>query len=183
MELQINSLGEEVGRRLLKHRRVSLFGPVDTNSAAAVTTQLLLLDAEEPGDTITLLINSPGGSVDDGLAIYDVMQTISSPVATTGLGLAASMGQFLLCAGAAGQRRVHRHANVLMHQPHGSMQGVATDIAIHAEHFARTRLRLAQLTAMHTGQTVERITADADRDRWFDAEEALAYGMVDEILT
>lgn len=175
-------LAQDIGKRLLDRRRVLVFGVVDNRLASAVCAQLLLLEAENPDEPITLVINSPGGSVDDGFAMYDTMQTIRPDVITIGTGIVASMGQFLLCAGAPGKRYAHRHASILMHQPHGSVQGMATDIQIHAEHFARTRRLMAELTAAHTGQPVERIASDADRDRWFTAEEALAYGMVDEII-
>jgi ATP-dependent Clp protease protease subunit len=176
------TLADDVGRRLLDQRRVLLFGPVDQRSANAVCAQLLLLEAEDPSEPITLVINSPGGSVDDGFSIYDTMQALTCDVVTIGTGLVASMGQFLLCAGAPGKRYAHAHASILMHQPHGQVQGMSTDIAIHAAHFARTRRTMAELIAQHTGQSVHRITADADRDRWFTAQEALDYGMVDHIL-
>jgi ATP-dependent Clp protease protease subunit len=178
----LGSVGEEVGRRLLDHRRVMLFGEVETKIANLVCAQLVVLDDADPGSEITMLINSPGGSVDDGFAIYDVMQTLRSPIATVGMGLVASMGQFLLCAGTPGRRAAHRHASILMHQPLGSASGFATDLAIHAEHFARTRKLMANLIARHTGQDYERVLADADRDRWFTADEALEYGMIDTIL-
>jgi ATP-dependent Clp protease, protease subunit len=172
---------EELARRMLARRRVMLTGPVDDASANAICAQLLVLEAESD-DPIALYINSPGGSVDSGFAIYDTMQTLSCTIATVCAGLAASMGQFLLCAGTAGYRYAHRHSRILMHQPHGAVQGVATDIAIQAEQFAYMRRTMAERTAFHTGQPVERIIEDFDRDKWFTAAEALDYGLVDEIL-
>jgi ATP-dependent Clp protease protease subunit len=174
---------EELGRMLLRRRHVMLTGEVNDASAALVCAQLLVLaSGDEPGDPVVLMINSPGGSVDAGFAIYDTMQTLGVDVATVCAGLAASMGQFLLCAGTPGLRYAHRHSKILMHQPHGAVQGFATDIRIHADHFARRRQEMARLIAEHTGQTVERVVADADRDHWFDADEALDYGMVDHIV-
>jgi ATP-dependent Clp protease protease subunit len=172
---------EDLARRLLARRRVMLTGPVDDASANAICSQLLVLEAESD-DPIALYINSPGGSVDSGFAIYDTMQTLSCTIATVCAGLAASMGQFLLCAGSPGHRFAHRHSRILMHQPHGAVQGVATDFAIQAEQFAYMRRTMAERTAFHTGQSVERIIEDFDRDKWFTAAEALDYGLVDEIL-
>ncbi|MCU1429524.1 MAG: Endopeptidase Clp [Actinomycetia bacterium] len=177
----VATFGEELSRRMLTGRRIMLTGPIDDNVANAICSQLLVLEAD--GDApVTLYINSPGGSVDSGFAIYDTMQTLGCAVATVCVGLAASMGQFILCAGTPGKRYAHRHSSVLMHQPHGAVQGVATDIAIQAEHFAHMRRLMAERTAFHTGQPVERVVADADRDKWFTAEEALEYGFVDEVL-
>jgi len=173
---------DEVSKRLLERRRVMLVGPIEPKSATATCSQLLLLDAEDPNQPIVLYINSPGGSVDDGFAIYDTMRTLHADVITVCLGLAASMAQFVLCAGTPGKRYAHRFSRVLMHQPHGQVEGTATDINIQAAQFAYLRSTMAQLTAKHTGQTVERIVADADRDTWFTAEEALEYGMVDHVL-
>ncbi|HEY1738840.1 MAG TPA: ATP-dependent Clp protease proteolytic subunit, partial [Acidimicrobiia bacterium] len=148
-----------------------------------VCGQLLVLASDDTSrDPVVLMINSPGGSVDAGFAIYDTMQTLGVDVATVCSGLAASMGQFLLCAGTPGMRYAHRHSQILMHQPHGAVQGFATDIRIHADHFARRRQEMARLIAQHTGQPVERVVDDADRDHWYDADEALAYGMVDHIV-
>lgn len=179
MELQ---LVEEVGRRLLARRRVMLVGPIEPASATLLCSQLLVLDAEAPKEPIVVYINSPGGSVDDGFAIYDTMRTLESEVVTVCLGLAASMAQFVLCAGTPGRRYAHRFSRVLMHQPHGQVQGTASDIGIQAEQFAYLRTTMAELTAKHTGQPLERIVADADRDLWLTAEEALAYGMVDHVI-
>ena len=166
---------------MLSRRRVMLTGPVDDASANLVCSQLLVLEAESD-DPVALYINSPGGSVDSGFAIYDTMQTLSCDVATVCVGLAASMGQFLLCAGTSGRRYAHRHSRILMHQPHGAVQGVATDIAIQAEQFAYMRRTMAERTAFHTGQPIERILEDFDRDKWFTAAEAFDYGLVDEVL-
>jgi ATP-dependent Clp protease, protease subunit len=171
---------EELARRMLSSRRVMLTGPIEDATASTICSQLLVLEAEGD-DPIALYINSPGGSVDSGFAIYDTMQTLACPVATVCVGLAASMGQFLLRAGTPGHRYAHRHSRILMHQPHGAVQGVATDIAIQAEQFAYMRRTMAQRLAVHTGQPVERVIEDMDRDKWFTAQEALDYGMVDEI--
>jgi ATP-dependent Clp protease protease subunit len=172
---------EELARRMLSGRRVMLTGPIDDATANTVCSQLLVLEAEGD-DPVALYINSPGGSVDSGFAIYDTMQTLACPVATICVGLAASMGQFLLCAGTPGRRYAHRHSRILMHQPHGAVQGVATDIAIQAEQFAYMRRTMAQRLAVHTSQPVERVIEDMDRDKWFTAQEALDYGMVDEVV-
>jgi ATP-dependent Clp protease protease subunit len=176
------TFADELGRTLLRQRQVMLTGEVTDASAALVCAQLLVLASDGSNEPAVLLINSPGGSVDAGFAVYDTMQTLGIDVATVCAGLAASMGQFLLCAGTPGMRYAHRHSQILMHQPWGQVQGFATDIRIHADHFARRRHEMAQLIAEHTGQSVERIVADMDRDHWFDADEALAYGMVDHIV-
>ena len=176
------SPGGDVFDRLLTERSVFLNGGVDDNSAIQVTAKLLLLDAEDPERDIYLYINSPGGSVYAGMAIYDTMQFVRPDVSTICMGMAASMGQFLLCAGAKGKRYSLPHGRILMHQPLGQMQGQATDIAIHAENMMRTKKEMAELIAFHTGQTVETIGADSDRDRWFTAQQALDYGMIDAIV-
>jgi ATP-dependent Clp protease protease subunit len=173
---------ELVGRRLLEARIVMLGGEIDDRLAQQVCAQLLVLEADNPGAPVTLYINSPGGSVDAGFAIYDTMRLLDCEVATVALGLAASMAQFLLCAGAPGRRYALRHASILMHQPHGALQGVANDIVLHADQFARMRHLMAERLAFHTGQPVDRIISDFDRDNWFTAEEARAYGMVDTVL-
>ncbi|HLX77808.1 MAG TPA: ATP-dependent Clp protease proteolytic subunit [Acidimicrobiales bacterium] len=172
----------DVYQRLLRERIVFLGTQVDESSANQVCAQLLLLEAEEPDRDISLYINTPGGSVTDGLAIYDTMQYVRCDVATICLGLAASMGQFLLCAGTPGKRYALPHARILMHQPHGQMQGQAADIAIQAEQIVYLKRMMAERIAFHTGQTVERIEADSDRDRWFTAEEALDYGFIDKVI-
>lgn len=172
----------DVYQRLLRERIVFLGTQVDQNSANQVCAQLLLLEAEDPGKDISLYVNTPGGSVTDGLAIYDTMQYVECDVATICLGLAASMGQFLLCAGAPGKRFALPHARILMHQPSGQMQGQAADIAIQAEQIVYLKRMMAERIAFHTGQTIERIEADSDRDRWFTAEEALDYGFIDKVI-
>ena len=174
--------GTDVFDRLLRERIIFLGGQVADDMAINISAKLLLLDAEDPTRDIFLYINSPGGSVYAGMAIYDTMQFVRPDVATVCLGMAASMGQFLLCAGAPGKRYSLPHGRVLMHQPLGQMQGQASDIKIHAENIMRTKKEMAELIAHHTGQTVERIEADSDRDRWFTAPEALEYGMIDKIV-
>jgi ATP-dependent Clp protease, protease subunit len=179
MELQ---MADEVGKRLLARRRVMLVGPIDPSTATLLCSQLLVLDAEAPGKPIVIYINSPGGSVDDGFAIYDTMRTMRAEVVTVCLGLGASLAQFMLCAGTPGRRYAHRFSRILMHQPHGQVEGSAADINIQAAQFAYLRTTMAELTAQHTGQTLERIVADADRDLWLTAEEARAYGMIDHVV-
>ena len=173
---------DELQRRLLKERIVFLGSEIDDTVANLVCSQLLLLEADDDERDIKLYINSPGGSVDSGFAIYDTMQFLNCDVTTVCVGLAASMGQFLLCAGTPGKRYALPHARILMHQPHGQMQGTAADIAINAEQFGLLRRLMAERIAFHTGQPEERIVEDFDRDRWFTAEQALAYGMIDQVL-
>jgi ATP-dependent Clp protease protease subunit len=141
-----------------------------------------VLEADDAEQPVTLYLHSPGGEVDAGFAIYDTMQALRCDVATVCLGFAASMAQFLLVAGAPGQRYAQAHSRILMHQPLGSVQGYAVDVAIQAEQFAMARRLMAELIAQHCGQTVERILADGDRDRWFTPEQALEYGMIDEVI-
>jgi ATP-dependent Clp protease protease subunit len=173
----------ELTQRLLRERIVFLGSVVDQTSSNTICAQLLLLEAEDPDRDISLYINSPGGSVTDGLAIYDTMQYVGCDVRTICLGMAASMGQFLLCAGAPGKRFALPHCRILMHQPHtGTMQGQASDIAIQAEQIVYMKRMLAERISFHTGQTIERIDADFDRDRWFTAEEALEYGFIDQVI-
>ena len=181
MAIDLNPVGD-IYQRLLKERIVFLGTQVDDSSANLICAQLILLAAEEPEKDISLYINSPGGSVTAGLGIYDTMQYVSCDVSTICLGLAASMGQFLLSAGAPGKRYALPHSRILMHQPSGQMQGQATDIAIQAEQIIYMKRKLAERTAFHTGQPVERIEADSDRDRWFTADEALEYGFVDKVI-
>jgi ATP-dependent Clp protease protease subunit len=176
------NLNDSVYEQLLRSRIVFLGTEVTDDSANRIAAQLLLLSAEDPETDITFYINSPGGSVTAGLAIYDTMRLIEPDVATCGIGLVASMGQFLLSSGTPGKRYLLPSARVLMHQPSAGIGGTATDIAIQAEMFGRMKREVAQLTAAQTGQTIERITADADRDRWFTAREALEYGFVDHIV-
>ena len=168
--------------RLLKERIIFLGTQVDDTSANLVCAQLLLLAAEDATKDIRLYINSPGGSIDAGLAIYDTMQLVPCDVATTCMGLAASMGQFLLCAGTPGKRFALPHARILMHQPFGQMQGQAVDIAIQAEQIIYLKRILAERIAFHTGQPIERVEADSDRDRWFSAQEAKDYGFIDAVV-
>ena len=175
--------GADLNQRLLKERIVFLGTQVDQSSANAICAQLLLLEAEDPTRDISLYINSPGGSVTDGLAIYDTMQYVNCDIRTICIGMAASMGQFLLCAGTKGKRFSLPHSRILMHQPSmGGMQGQASDIAIQAEQIVYLKGMLAERIAFHTGQSVERITADSDRDRWFTAQEALEYGFIDAVI-
>jgi ATP-dependent Clp protease protease subunit len=181
MAIDLSPVGD-IYQRLLKERIVFLGTQVDDSSANLICAQLILLAAEEPDKDISLYINSPGGSVTAGLGIYDTMQYITPDVSTICLGLAASMGQFLLSAGAPGKRYALPHSRILMHQPSGQMQGQATDIAIQAEQIIYMKRKLAERTAFHTGQSVERIEEDSDRDRWFTAEEALEYGFVDKVI-
>ena len=169
-------------RRMLDQRRVMLTGAIDGKVAERVCSQLLVLEADDATRPVTFYLHSPGGEVDAGFAIYDTMQALQCDVATVCLGFAASMAQFLLCAGAPGQRRAHAHSRILMHQPLGAVEGYAVDVAIQAEQFTLARRLMAELTAQHTGQTVERIIADGDRDRWFTATDALEYGMIDEVI-
>jgi ATP-dependent Clp protease, protease subunit len=168
-------------QQLLQKRIVFLGSPIDDAVANLVCAQLILLDAEDDKD-IYLYINSPGGSVTAGLAIYDTMQYVNCDVSTTCVGLAASMGQFLLCAGATGKRYALPHSRILMHQPLGQFQGQAADIAIQAEQIMYLKRMMAERIAFHTGQPVERIEADSDRDRWFTAQEAREYGFIDAVI-
>jgi ATP-dependent Clp protease protease subunit len=169
-------------QQLLVKRIVFLGSTIDDAVANLVCAQLLLLESEDSEKDIHVYINSPGGSVTAGLAIYDTMQYVNCDVSTTCVGQAASMGQFLLCAGAPGKRYALPHSCVLMHQPLGQFQGQASDIAIQAEQIMYLKRMMAERIAMHTGQTVERIEADSDRDRWFTAEEAKEYGFVDAVI-
>jgi ATP-dependent Clp protease, protease subunit len=168
--------------RLLDARIVVVGGQIDDALANTVCSQLLVLDALERRKDISLYINSPGGSVDAGFAIYDTMQSLDCDVVTVAMGLAASMAQFLLVAGTPGKRFALRHSQILMHQPLGQMSGVASDILVHAGHVAYLRRLMAERIAFHTGQAEERIVADFDRDRWFTAAEAQEYGMIDAVL-
>jgi ATP-dependent Clp protease protease subunit len=176
-------LDDHIYQRLLRERIVFLGSEVRDQNANAICAQLLLLSAEDPEADIFLHINSPGGSVDAGMAIYDTMNYIPNDVATVGMGLAASMGQFLLCAGTKGKRYALPHARIMMHQPSAGVGGTASDIAIQADLFRRTKHELNELQAFHTGQPVEQIEKDSDRDRWFTAQEALEYGFVDHVVS
>ena len=176
------TLNDSVYDRLLRERIVFLGQPVDDPIANQISAQLLLLAAEDPKRDIHLYINSPGGSVTAGMAIYDTMQLVECDVATFAMGLAASMGQFLLSSGTAGKRYALPHARILMHQPSAGIGGTASDIAIQAEQYKLTKREMAEITAQQTGQTLEQIEKDADRDRWFTAVQAKAYGFVDEVI-
>jgi ATP-dependent Clp protease protease subunit len=167
--------------RLFEERIVYLAGVVDDEAAHRITAELLLLAADDPARDITVYVNSPGGSVTAGMAIYDTMQLVSPDVATWAVGLAGSVGQFLLTAGAPGKRYALPHARILLHQPSASLGGTASDISIRAGVFGEMKREIAELTARHTGQTVETVTADAERDRWFTAEQAREYGLVDHV--
>ena len=173
----------DVFNRLLKNRVIMLGTDVNDDMANQICAQLLYLEGEDAASDIWLYINSPGGSVTAGMAIYDTMQFISCDVATVCMGMAASMGQFLLTAGAAGKRYTLPNARIMMHQPLAGLRGQATDIAIQAEQLAYTKRRMAELTAHHSGQTLEQIQADSERDRWFTADQAKAYGLVDSVKT
>jgi ATP-dependent Clp protease, protease subunit len=178
----VAGLGDSVFERLLSHRIVVLGQEVDADIANRIAGQMLLLAAEDSEKDISLYINSPGGSVHDGLAVLDTMRFIPCDVATYGMGLAASMGQVLLSAGTPGKRYVLPHTQILMHQPSAGVGGKETDIRIRAELLRRNKEEMAALIAGHTGQTQEQIMADFDRDRWFTAQQALEYGFVDHVV-
>jgi ATP-dependent Clp protease protease subunit len=175
-------LDEQLISRLMFQRIVLLGTEVDDAVANRLCAQLLLLSAEDPRGDISLYINSPGGSVSAGLAIYDTMRLIPNDVSTLALGLAGSMAQFLLCAGASGKRFSLPHAQVLMHQGSAGFGGTAADIEIYAEQLGRTGATMMRLISEHTGQPLERVEDDSQRDRWFSAEEARDYGIVDHIV-
>ena len=181
-ETQMLPMGDQLFQRLLRHRIIFLGQQVDDDLANRISAELILLAAEDPKRDISIYINSPGGSVSAGLAIYDVMQYVPNDVATYAMGMAASMGQFLLCAGAKGKRYAMPHAQIMLHQPHGGIGGTASDIRIQAEQILYVKRILAERTAMHTGQTVEQVEADSDRDRWFTADQAKEYGFVDHVV-
>ena len=173
----------DIYSRLLKERIIFLTGQVYDQVSSLICAQLLFLESENPNKDISFYINSPGGVVSSGLAIYDTMQYVACDVRTICVGMAASMGQFLLCAGAKGKRFALPHSRILMHQPSaGGMQGQAADIAIQAEQIVFMKAMLAERIAYHTGQDVDRIEADSDRDRWFTAQEALDYGFIDAVI-
>ena len=172
----------DIYSRLLKERVVFLVGPVDEGTANLVVAQMLFLESENPDKDIHFYINSPGGSIAAGMAIYDTMQFIKPDVSTLCIGMAASMGAFLLAAGAKGKRFVLPNSTVMIHQPLGGFQGQASDIEIHAKFILALRERLNKLMALHTGKSVEEVAHDTDRDNFLTAEEALAYGMVDKVL-
>lgn len=176
----------DIYSRLLKDRIIMLSSPVDADSASLVIAQLLFLDSEDPDRDIKLYINSPGGSITDGLAIYDTMQLVKADVCTICVGMAASMGAFLLAGGAKGKRYCLPNSEVLIHQPligGNGISGQATDIKIESDHLQAIKKRLHTLLAQNTGKTYEQIVADTERDHWLTAEEALEYGLVDQIVT
>jgi len=179
------SMGPEdhIFNRLLKERIIFLGSDVRDDNANAICAQMLLLAAEDPERDIWLYINSPGGSVTAGMAIFDTMQWVPNDVATVAMGMAASMGQFLLSAGTPGKRYATPHARVMMHQPSGGIGGTASDIKIQAEQMLHIKKQMAELIAQHTGQPLEQIERDSDRDRWFTSEEAKDYGFVDHVIT
>lgn len=175
-------LDDQVYNRLLRERIIFLGSVVEDSMANAICAQILLLAAEDAEKDIYLYINSPGGSISAGMAIYDTMQYVKNDVATFAMGMAASMGQFLLCSGAPGKRYALPHARIMMHQPSGGIGGTASDIKIQAEQMLHTKRQMADLIAFHTGQTKDQIELDSDRDRWFTAEEAKSYGFVDHVV-
>lgn len=181
-ESPIPPMFEQTAQRLLRERIVFLGQQVDDEIANRIVGELLLLSAEDRNRDITLYINSPGGSVTAGMAIYDVMQYIPNDVRTVSMGMAASMGQMLLCAGTPGKRYSLPHARVMMHQPSGGIGGTASDIRILADQLMYVKKMFLERISLHTGQTIEQIEKDSDRDRWFTAQEAKDYGFIDEVL-
>ncbi len=182
-EIPSTGFGFDIYQQLLKQRIVFLGQQVDDTIANSLAAQILYLAGQDPDKDIWLYINSPGGSVTAGMAIYDTMQFVKPDIATVCLGLGASMGQFLLTAGAPGKRYALPHARVLMHQPSAGVQGQAVDIAIQAENLIKIKQEMAELIAEHSGQTADQITEDSDRDRWFSAEEAKDYGLLDHVIS
>ena len=185
MVIEQTSHGErsyDIYSRLLKDRIIFIGGPIDDDTANIVVAQMLFLEGDDPDKDINLYINSPGGSVSAGLAIYDTMQYIKCEVSTICIGLAASMGAFLLAAGAPGKRKALPNAEIMIHQVSGGAQGQATDINIQAEQILKLKKRLNEILAARTGQSVERVTQDTERDNYMSAEEARAYGLIDEVF-
>jgi ATP-dependent Clp protease protease subunit len=182
-EVPTSGFGFDIYQQLLKQRIVFLGQQVDDTIANSLAAQILYLAGQDPDKDIWLYINSPGGSVTAGMAIYDTMQFVKPDIATVCLGLGASMGQFLLTAGAPGKRYALPHARVLMHQPSAGVQGQAVDIAIQAENLIKIKQEMAELIAEHSGQTADQINQDSDRDRWFSAEEAKDYGLLDHVIS
>ena len=185
MVIETSGRGErayDIYSRLLKERVIFLVGPINDAVANVVVAQLLFLESENPDKEISLYINSPGGSISSGMAIYDTMQFIKPNVSTLCIGMAASMGAFLLQAGAKGKRFALPNSTVMIHQPLGGFQGQASDIEIHAKYILSLRERLYTLMAEHTGRTVEEIARDSERDNFLTADEAVAYGLVDQVL-
>ncbi len=181
-EMSGSGFGFDIYQQLLKERIVFLGQQVDDTIANSLAAQMLFLAGQDPDADIWLYINSPGGSVTAGMAIYDTMQFVKPDIATVCLGLGASMGQFLLTAGAAGKRYALPHARILMHQPSAGVQGQASDIAIQADMLVKSKREMAELIAQHSGQPVETIERDSDRDKWFTAEEARDYGLFDRVI-
>ncbi len=181
-ELERSFLGTTIARTLLEQRKVFLWGQVDDDSAREVIDRLFYLDTIEPGKEITLYINSPGGYVTAGMAIYDAMRTLRSPVSTICMGLAASMGSILLSAGVKGRRFIFPHGRVMIHQPSGGAAGTSSDIEIQMREILKIKEMSARILAENTGQPVERIMRDFDRDYWMDAHESIEYGIVDGIV-
>jgi ATP-dependent Clp protease protease subunit len=181
-EAPVQPFGDPLFQRLLRHRIIFLGQQVDDDIANRICAEILLLSAEDDRRDIAMYINSPGGSVYAGMAIYDIMQYVPNDVATYAMGMAASMGQFLLTAGARGKRYALPHATILMHQPSGGIGGTASDIRIQAEQMLYIKRTLFERTAFHTGQPIEQIELDADRDRWYTADEAKEYGFVDHVV-
>lgn len=179
----MTGFGDMLDERLLRERIIWLEGDVRDENSNRIAKQLQVLAAEDPDRDISLYINSPGGSITAGMVIYDTMQLIPNNITTVAMGLAASMGQFLLVAGTPGQRYATPNTRIMMHQPSGGLGGTASDIKIQAEQMLYIKKRMAKLIAEHSGQSVETIEADSDRDRWFTAEEAQAYGLIDHIYT
>ncbi|MGD0066822.1 MAG: ATP-dependent Clp protease proteolytic subunit [Streptosporangiaceae bacterium] len=181
-EAPVQPFAEQLFQRLLRHRIIFLGQQVDDELANRICAEMVLLASEDAKRDISIYINSPGGSVYAGMAIYDIMQYVPNDIATYAMGMAASMGQFLLTAGAPGKRYALPHAQVLMHQPSGGIGGTASDIRIQAEQMLYIKRTLFERTAFHTGRPIEEIERDADRDRWFTAEEAKEYGFVDQVI-
>jgi len=179
----MTGFGDMLDERLLRERIVWLEGEVRDENANRIAKQLQVLAAEDPERDITLYINSPGGSITAGMVIYDTMQLIPNNVTTIAMGLAASMGQFLLCAGTTGKRYATPNTRIMMHQPLGGIGGTASDIKIQAEQMLFIKKRMAELIASHSGQTLEQIEKDSDRDRWFTADEARTYGLIDHVYS
>ncbi|GAB3169760.1 ATP-dependent Clp protease protease subunit [Micromonospora palomenae] len=176
------TFGDHVFERLLRERIVFLGTEVTDDTANQICAQILLLAAEDSERDIFLYINSPGGSVSAGMAVYDTMRYVQNDVATLALGFAGSMGQFLLCAGAAGKRFALPHSRIMMHQPSGGMGGTAADITIQAENMLHVKRTMQELIAQHSGRTLEEIQRDWDRDRWFTADQARDYGLIDQVI-
>lgn len=172
----------DIYSRLLRERIIYLNGPVNDHSAGLIIAQLIYLESEDPDKDITFYINSPGGSISAGMGIYDTMNYIKPDVQTVCVGMAASMGAFLLSSGAKGKRFALPNSEVMIHQPLGGAQGQASDIQIQAEHILKLKKKLNKILAENTGQTIKKIERDTDRDNWLDAEEAKKYGLIDEVI-